>query len=215
LFNKGLDYIRIIYYNKGRKENEVPIMPRIILASGSPRRRELLSKIYDEFEIITSEVDESFGADIMPVDGVQILSVRKGRAVAEKLSADCLVISSDTLVEVDGKPLGKPTSREDAYGMLRLLSGRYHNVHTGVAVHYDGRVISGVDTARVKFKPLTDEEIYAYIDGGEPMDKAGAYAIQGEGGRFVEGFDGSFDTIMGLSVSLTESLIERICGKND
>ena len=190
-------------------------MPRIILASGSPRRRELLSKIYDEFEIITSEVDESFGTDIMPVDGVQILSVRKGRAVAEKLSADCLVISSDTLVEVDGKPLGKPTSREDAYGMLRLLSGRYHNVHTGVAVHYDGRVISGVDTARVKFKPLTDEEIYAYIDGGEPMDKAGAYAIQGEGGRFVEGFDGSFDTIMGLSVSLTESLIERICGKND
>lgn len=190
-------------------------MSRVILASGSPRRRELLGKLYDKFEVITSEVDERLDEDVSPVEGVEILSVRKGRAVAESLPGDCIVISSDTLVELGGEPLGKPVSRDDAYRMLRLLSGRSHNVHTGVAVHFGGRVISGVASARVKFKPLTDGEIYAYIDGGEPMDKAGAYAIQGEGGKFIEGYEGGFDTIMGLSVSLTKSLIDRITGENN
>ena len=190
-------------------------MPRIILASGSPRRRELLSGIYDKFEIITSDVDEQLDGDILPVRGVEILAVRKGRAVADTLPSDCVVISSDTLVEIDGTPLGKPTSREDAYGMLKRLSGNYHSVHTGIAVHYGGRVISGVASARVKFKTLSDEEIYAYIDGGEPMDKAGAYAIQGEGGKFIEGYEGDFDTIMGLSVSLTKQLIDSITGENN
>lgn len=188
-------------------------MTRIILASGSPRRRELLAKLYDKFEIITSEVDESLDGSISPLDGVELLAVRKGQAVAVGLDPDCVVISSDTLVEIDGAPLGKPISREDAYRMLRLLSGNYHNVHTGIAVHHGGRVVSDVASARVKFKPLTDEEIYAYIDGGEPMDKAGAYAIQGEGGRFIEGFDGDFDTIMGLSVSLTKELVEKVTGE--
>ena len=187
-------------------------MSRIILASGSPRRRELLGKIYDDFEVITSEVDETLAPEISPLQGVELLAVRKGEAVAMTLASDCIVISSDTLVEIDGEPLGKPTSREDAYRMLRMLSGNYHNVHTGIAVHYDGRVISSVASARVKFKPIYDEEIYAYIDGGEPMDKAGAYAIQGEGGKFIEGYDGDFDTIMGLSVSLTKSLIDEITG---
>ena len=187
-------------------------MPRIVLASGSPRRRELLGKLYNNFEVITSEVDETLDDGVTPLDGVEILAVRKGRAVADMLDSACVVISSDTLVEIGGEPLGKPVSREDAYRMLSRLSGNYHNVHTGIAVHYAGRVISGVASARVKFKPLSDEEIYAYIDGGEPMDKAGAYAIQGEGGRFVEGFEGDFDTIMGLSVSLTKSLIAAITG---
>ena len=187
-------------------------MARIVLASGSPRRRELLGKLYDSFEVITSEVDETLDEGVAPLEGVEILAVRKGRAVADMLDSACVVISSDTLVEIGGEPLGKPTSREDAYRMLSKLSGNYHNVHTGIAVHYLGRVISGVASARVKFKPLSDEEIYAYIDGGEPMDKAGAYAIQGEGGKFVEGYEGDFDTIMGLSVSLTKSLITTITG---
>ena len=191
------------------------IMYRIILASGSPRRRELLGKLYDKFEIITSEVDENLDAGITPLRGVEILAVRKGRAVAESLDADCVVISSDTLVEIDGVPLGKPVSREDAHRMLSLLSGNYHNVHTGIAVHYNGGVISGVASSRVKFKELTDTEIYNYIDSGEPMDKAGAYAIQGEGGKFIEGYDGDFDTIMGLSVSLTKHLIDKITGDNN
>ena len=187
-------------------------MHRIILASGSPRRRELLGQLYGEFEIITSEVDETLDDGITPLQGVEMLAVRKGQAVAVTLPSDCVVISSDTLVEINDEPLGKPTSRLDAYRMLRALSGNYHNVHTGIAVHYNGRVISGVASARVKFKPLSDEEIYAYIDGGEPMDKAGAYAIQGEGGKFIEGYDGDFDTIMGLSVKLTKELIDSITG---
>ena len=190
-------------------------MTRIILASGSPRRRELLAKLYDNFEIITSEVDENLDDGITPLQGVEILAVRKGAAVACTIDSDAVVISSDTLVEIDGTPLGKPTSREDAYRMLRLLSGNYHNVHTGIAVHHGGRVVSDVASARVKFKPLDDDEIYAYIDGGEPMDKAGAYAIQGEGGKFIEGFDGDFDTIMGLSVSLTKELIDKVTGERN
>lgn len=185
-------------------------MPRVVLASGSPRRRELLAKIYDEFDVITSEVDETLGSDIAPINGVEILSVRKGCEVAKALPADTVVISSDTLVEIDGEPLGKPVSFDDAYRMLSRLSGNYHNVHTGVAVHFGGRVVSGVATARVKFRDISDEEIREYIRGGEPMDKAGAYAIQGEGGKFVEGYDGDFDTIMGLSVNLTEALISKV-----
>ena len=190
-------------------------MFRMILASGSPRRKELLGKLYESFEVITSEVDETLDGDITPVEGVEMLAVRKGRAVAETLPQECVVISSDTLVEIGGEPLGKPTSREDAYRMLRMLLGNYHNVHTGIAVHYSDAVISGVASARVKFKPLSDEEIYSYIDGGEPMDKAGAYAIQGEGGKFIEGFDGDFDTIMGLSASLTKKLIDAITRGSD
>ena len=185
----------------------------IVLASASPRRKELLGKAYDSFRIITSDVDETLPPEVAPVDGVVVLALRKGRAVADTLPDTCVVISSDTLVEVDGEPLGKPTSREDAYRMLNLLSGRAHNVHTGVAVHYRGRSVGEVATSHVRFKPLSDEEIWGYIDTGEPVDKAGAYAIQGIGGKFIEGYDGDFDTIMGLSVSLTQSLVERLTGE--
>ena len=102
----------------------------------------------------------------------------------------------------------------DLYALdgVTVPAGETVLVHTGIAVHHGGSVVSGVASARVKFKPLSDEEIYAYIDGGEPMDKAGAYAIQGEGGRFIEGYDGDFDTIMGLSVSLTKTLIDTAVG---
>lgn len=180
----------------------------VILASKSPRRRELLAKICEKFSIIVREVDETLPDGIHPREGVGMLAVMKGEAVAAEYP-DSLVISSDTLVEVDGTPLGKPTSENDAFRMLRLLSGRGHNVHTGVAVHYRGRVVSGVATSVVRFRDISDEEIWEYIQGGEPMDKAGSYGIQGEGGKFVEKYDGDFDTIMGLSVSLTAELIER------
>ena len=96
--------------------------------------------------------------------------------------------------------------------MLRELSGKAHNVHTGVAVHYRGRVYSGVDSTAVRFRDMSDEEIRTYVDGGEPMDKAGAYGIQGEGGKFVLGYDGEFDTVMGLSVKLTAELIALAIG---
>lgn len=188
---------------------------RVILASKSPRRRELLSSLVPDFEIIVREVDESLPPEIHTKVGVGLLAIKKGEAVALECPK-ALVISSDTLVELDGIPLGKPRDEGDARRMLRALSGRQHNVHTGVAVHYMGRCVYGVDSTGVTFRDMTDNEIDAYVAGGEPMDKAGAYGIQGEGGKFVSSYDGAFDTVMGLSVSLTEELIRRaLGGEND
>lgn len=191
-------------------------MKRIVLASKSPRRRELLGKLYRNFEICAMDVDETLPWNVNIKEGTAILAVRKGEAVAGLYDDDCVIVSSDTLVELDGEPLGKPENKEDAFNMLRRLSGRTHNVHTGVAVHYGGRVLSGVATSSVSFREISDAEILDYIVTGEPMDKAGSYGIQGEGGKFVLGYNGDFDTIMGLSLSLTERLITDILGgEND
>ena len=182
----------------------------VILASGSPRRRELLSKIIENFRIMVSETDENLGEEIPASKGVRILAERKGRAVLDELSEEgqnALIISSDTLVELDEKQLGKPTSEEDARAMLRSLSGKRHNVRTGIAIHYKGRVSSGVATTGVYFKELTESDIDGYIATGEPMDKAGSYGIQGLGGKFVERIEGDFDTVVGFSVGLFAELL--------
>ena len=182
---------------------------KYILASKSPRRKELLGEITRDFQIVTREVDESLPEGIHPCEGVEILAIKKGRAVAEQMDGDCLVISSDTLVEIGGVPLGKPINREDAMAMLRLLSGKAHNVHTGVAVHYEGKLYSGVATTAVYFREMTDDEIADYVDSGDPMDKAGSYGIQSGGGKFVEKIEGDYDTVVGLSVALTKRLIDE------
>lgn len=182
---------------------------KIILASKSPRRRELIGQIYDSFEIITKETDENLPTDVHPREGVVVLAERKGRAVRDEVGDEALIISSDTLVELSGVPLGKPMDEADALRMLKELSGKSHNVHTGVAVHYRGRVYSGVDSTAVHFREITEKEIFDYIATGEPMDKAGSYAIQGLGGAFVTGYTGDYDTVVGLSVRLTRELIEK------
>ncbi len=184
---------------------------KIILASKSPRRRELLRELFSDFEIIVREVDETLPPDIPSERGVELLALKKGEAVAADMP-DALVISSDTLVELDGIPLGKPRDTSEARDMLRRLSGRVHSVHTGVAVHCRGEAFSGVDTTRVCFRELTDTEIDEYIKTGEPMDKAGAYGIQGLGGKFVSRYDGNFDTVVGLSLSLTKRLVKQAEG---
>lgn len=183
---------------------------RVILASKSPRRRELLSKLFENFEIMSFDADESLPKGESPSHSAEIIAIRKGEAVLNNAGNDALVISSDTMVEIDGIILGKPVSSEDARRMLKMLSGREHNVHTGVAVHYNGKVFSGVDTTRVKFREIKDEEIEAYILTGEPMDKAGAYGIQGGGGDFVLNYEGHYDTVVGLSLILTKKLIEEV-----
>jgi septum formation protein len=180
---------------------------RIILASKSPRRRELLSELYRDFEIITEETDDTLPVGVHPREGVAILAVRKGAAVKAKIGDEALIISSDTLVELDGVALGKPQDEADAARMLRSLSGKAHNVHTGVAVHYRGKVYSGTDSTAVHFRPITEEEIAEYIASREPMDKAGSYAIQGIGGKFITGFEGDYDTVVGLSMRLLGELI--------
>ncbi len=182
---------------------------RIILASRSPRRRDILCEYakarHFTFEIICEPTDENVG-DMHPRCAVELLAIRKGEAVAG-LYPEALVISSDTLVELSGVALGKPSGVEEAYKMLRSLSGVSHNVHTGIAVHYKGRTLSGVATTAVSFKELSDKEIYDYIATGEPMDKAGAYGIQGEGGKFVLGYDGEFDTVVGFNMTLLRRLL--------
>jgi len=187
---------------------------KIILASKSPRRRELLAELYPDFTVMTKEVDETLREDVHPRDGVGILAVRKGAAVAVE-NPDALVISSDTLVEKDGIALGKPRDEDEAKEMLTALSGCRHNVHTGVAIHYKGRVRFGVSTTAVIFKEISERQILDYIATGEPMDKAGAYGIQGLGGRFVLGYEGDYDTVVGLSLDLTKKLIEEILSDED
>ncbi|MBQ9070715.1 MAG: septum formation protein Maf [Clostridia bacterium] len=185
--------------------------PKIILASASPRRRELLGNVVADFTVKVAETDESLDSSIHPLRGVEILSERKGRAVLDELSAEerdsFLIISSDTLVELDGEPLGKPASETEAKEMLRRLSGKRHNVHTGIALHFSGKVFSGVATTGVYFKNLTEDEIEDYIKTGEPMDKAGSYGIQGLGGKFVDKIEGYFDTVVGFSTNLFLKLL--------
>lgn len=182
---------------------------KIILASKSPRRKELLSALFPEFDILTAEVDETLPEGLHPREGVAMLAVRKGEPIAT-VHPDALVISSDTLVELDGVALGKPTSEKNAREMLSALSGNTHRVHTGVAVHYRGKCLYGTATTSVKFRVLTEKEISDYVATGEPMDKAGAYGIQGLGGALVDSYDGDFDTVVGLSVALLKRLCEEI-----
>ena len=182
---------------------------RVVLASRSPRRRDLLSKIITDFEILTNDTDETLDENVHPQSGVEILAIRKGDAVMPLVDEQTLVISSDTLVELDGVALGKPRDEADAVKILLGLSGKTHRVHTGVAVHYRGKIFSGVDTACVTFRKFGESEAFEYVKTGEPMDKAGAYAIQGIGGKFVDSYTGEFDTIVGLGLKLTKNLIEQ------
>ncbi len=182
---------------------------KLILASASPRRREILTEMGFELDIRTAEVDESLPEEIAPFDGVRLLAIKKGAAVVEQQGDDLPVLSADTLVELGGVPLGKPTDPEDASRMLRALSGSVHYVHTGVCVHYKGKVLAETDTTAVYFRSLTEEEIAAYVESGEPMDKAGAYGIQGKAGAFVEKIDGAFDTVVGLSSRLVRKLLSE------
>lgn len=170
----------------------------IILASKSPRRKELLSLITDDFVIKTADVDESLPSGINPDQAVEYLS--KIKAEPFKNNTDT-VIGADTVVAIDGTILGKPKNREDAFCMLKMLSGKCHGVFTGVTViKPDSTVTFSVET-KVKFFDLTDAEINSYIDTNEPYDKAGSYGIQGKGALLVEKIDGDYFNVVGLPVS--------------
>jgi len=172
----------------------------IILASASPRRRELMMLITDEFEIITADVDETIAEGTSPEDAVMQLSFKKAQAVSEKHNGRT-VIGADTVVVCDGSILGKPENREHAYRMLKMLSGREHSVLTGVTITDGEKTDTFFVSSDVTFFDLTDEEILQYASGGEPDDKAGAYAIQGKGSLFVEKINGDYFNIVGFPVS--------------
>ena len=170
----------------------------IILASQSPRRQELLKYITTEFEIKVSDVDEALPDGISPIDAVLYLSNIKAQPFA---NGDDIVIGADTVVALDGKILGKPKTTEEARQMLRFLSGREHSVLTGVTIANAEKSTSFAVETRVKFFDLTDDEIERYIATGEPMDKAGAYGIQGYGSLLVESITGDYFNVVGLPVS--------------
>ncbi len=177
-------------------------IPLFVLASKSPRRRELLKKIGVQAELMTANVDESTIKDLPPENTVTELALLKATDVAKYFRGDTYVIGADTVVCVDGEILGKPKNIEDAKRMLRLLSGRSHEVYTGYCVVHckSGVAISKYEKTEVFFKELSDREIDAYIKTREPMDKAGAYGIQEKGSLFIEKIDGDYFNVVGLPV---------------
>ena len=175
-------------------------MNKVILASASPRRKELLESLNIPFEIITADIDETMDPNNSLIDEIEDLSFKKAYAVF-KDHRDAIVIGSDTMVVFNDMRLGKPKSKEDAYDMLKALSGNTHEVITAVSIISPFKSETFSNTSRVKFYELSDKEIYDYIETNEPMDKAGAYAIQGLGSKFIKGIIGDYYAIMGLPIA--------------
>ncbi len=181
--------------------------PRVILASASPRRRDLLTLIGIPHEVRPANVDEALRAGEAPAAYVERLAREKALALGDH---DVVAIGSDTTVVVDADVLAKPESEADAARMLHRLSGRSHVVLTGVAAAWRGRIASGVEEVGVTFRALSDADIARYIATGEPMDKAGAYGIQGYGATIVTRVDGDYFAVMGLAVNRLVRLLEDL-----
>ena len=179
-----------------------------ILASGSPRRKEILETMGISFTVDASEVDESFEG--LPQDAVLELSRRKANAVAQRYM-DAYVLAADTLVYAE-HVLGKPGTKENAVRMLRELSGKWHSVFTGMTLVYPRtqRMIQRICETRVHFVDMSDDDIIAYAESGEPIDKAGAYGIQGLGGMFVDRIEGSYSNVVGLPMSVLREMISEM-----
>lgn len=182
---------------------------RVILASASPRRRELLSMIGVPHEVMPADIDERYLRGEDPPAHAERLAREKAAAVAVR-APDAVIIAADTIVVVDGDVLGKPRDEDEAAAMLRRLSGRSHIVHTAVAVRFGTREAAGVESPCVTFRALDDEHIAAYIRTGEPMDKAGSYGIQGFGATLVTRIEGDYFAVMGLPLQRTVSLAESL-----
>ena len=182
---------------------------RVILASASPRRRDLLTMIGIAHEVIPADVDETYGAGEVPRAHAERLAREKASVLAAR-APDAVIIAADTIVVVDGDVLGKPRDAEEAARMLRRLAGRTHTVFTAVAVASGAKILSGVEEVGVTFRPLDDATITSYVATGEPMDKAGAYGIQGYGAAIVERIDGDYFAVMGLAIGRMLALLREL-----
>ena len=188
---------------------------KIIMASGSPRRKELLLQIGIVPEIIVSHVEEKITSDV-PAEVVMSLAEQKAVDVAKEMPEGTVILGSDTVVAADGKILGKPKSHEEAYEMIRRLAGRSHQVYTGVCLVKKGpegeadTVVSFYDETDVNVSPMTEKEIREYADSEEPMDKAGSYAVQGFFARYIDGLKGSYANVMGLPVHLVYQELKKL-----
>lgn len=183
--------------------------PRVILASQSPRRRELLTLVGIVHEVMPADIDETVPEGERPVPHCERLAREKAHVLAVQHAA-AVVIAADTIVVLDDEILGKPRDAADARAILRRLAGRTHTVHTAIAVARDGRTESAVESVQVTFRPLSDDEIARYVATGEPMDKAGAYGIQGWGATIVERVDGDYFSVMGLGLRRLVDLLRRL-----
>ena len=184
-------------------------MKRVILASASPRRRMLLEQAGLEFEIKVSDAAEDISGK-SPEDTVKELSMRKADSIGSITGGDCIILAADTVVACDDVILGKPENEKDAMRMLRMLQGRTHQVYTGVSVLApSGRIITETDRSDVTFCPVPDTEILDYVRTGEPMDKAGAYALQGRASLWITRLEGSYSSVIGLPLYLVRSLLLR------
>ena len=189
-----------------------PSSHRLILASASPRRRELLSKMGLSFTVVPADADESIPPALSPRDAVGLLSVRKAYAALPLIGEEAqkpLILAADTIVDFQGQALGKPTDAQDAFDTLMRMSGAYHEVHTGCSLLCGTRLYSAVTTSQVYMRPYTEEEVRAYVESGECMGKAGSYAIQGLGGQLIEHYDGALDNIVGLPTACVADLLLR------
>lgn len=181
-------------------------LPKIVLASGSPRRSEILASVGWEFTKHVANIDESDLEDESPDDYV----VRLARAKAEAVAAshpDEIVLGADTTVVIEGRIIGKPVDLDDARRMLKLLSGRWHEVLTGVTIVRNGETLSAMERTRVKFSEMTGQEIEFLALNGSPLDKAGAYAVQAQAALFIEGIEGDYWNVVGLPIKLVYDLI--------
>lgn len=195
---------KVIGLLKGRK---------VVLASQSPRRKELLGMICGEFEICPAVGEETVGDDVGCFETAKLLAEQKCAEVAEKFPRDAVVIASDTTVVLDGEVLGKPCDACDAARMLRALSGKTHYVVSGAAFSADGKMHSFSETTKVVFCELSQADIDAYIATGEPFDKAGAYGIQGLGALLCEGIEGDYFNVVGLPLSRLAQELEKALGQ--
>ena len=183
-------------------------MMKLILASQSPRRKELLGLLGIPFTIQVPQADETMDPNDDPASQVMEVSQRKAWAVCA--GEKNVVIAADTIVVCDGEILGKPHSKEDACRMLSMLSGRSHLVMTGMTVTHDRHTLSCTEITEVFFRELSQEEIMRYVESGEPMDKAGAYGIQGGAALFVEKIDGDYYNVMGLPVCRLTQMLKQM-----
>ena len=182
----------------------------VILASQSPRRRELLERMgISQFQVRPARGEEVMDPSLSPEQLVEALSRQKAAEVAAGAAPEDIVIAADTVVSVDGRVLGKPRDREDAEKMLSTLSGREHTVHTGLTVRRGDEAVTEHEATAVRFRPLTAQEISNYVATGEPMDKAGAYGIQGYGCLLVEGISGDYFNVVGLPVCRLGRILAR------
>ncbi len=180
-----------------------------ILASASPRRRELLGELGITPTVCPTDADETIEEKVSPCRFVEILSKRKADAYKGELKDNDILIASDTVVALGDVILGKPVDRQDAFDMLKSLSGKAHSVFTGITVKSADKCITTHDETKVVFREMSDGEIWAYVDTGDPMDKAGSYGIQGEAGKFVSGIEGSLNNVIGLPTELLKEILTK------